>query len=663
MKEGYILNGRYRILRSLGEGGMANVYLAYDLILKREVAVKVLRLDLRDDPVAIRRFKREALSLAELDNPYVVNIYDVDEYDGMQYLVMEYINGMNLKQYLKRNHPLMLPRVVELMNQILIAVQAAHDNNIIHRDLKPQNILIDEFGDVKITDFGISVISESTMTKTNTLMGSVHYISPEQVHGQMATKQSDIYALGIILYELLTGDVPFKGENALAIAMKHFHEEIPTIRNLNPNVPQALENVVLKATAKNVSNRYLSAREMQEDLVLALEPSQADVPKWEPILYSDDATKVLPKFTNDLLTEQAAHTQLDPEQTQVLPTPSQADTSLVTDDAADEADKIVKKKHSKRRIWSAVLLVVLMVIMGIFMYNHLPIRVSVPDVSGLTQKEAIAKLKDADLEVGTTKKVFDDKIKSGKVIKTNPSVHEKVKRDAKIDLILSKGPSKQEFGDYHGEDYTDVAKELRKKGVKVSQNKVYSDSEPVGKIVDQSILADEVVNFAKTSVVFDVSQGPKQILVRDLMNYTEDAVKLYAEKLGLDLHIKRITRSQQPPGVVMAQEPYAGAPIRTGGSLYVTISEAPKEEPSETPVKAQDFTIKVLLPARSGKKNNIKIYLEDDDHSLKTVYQNFIINQDTEFDLPFTLKPGHKGKYKITRDGKVLLQDNAVSAP
>lgn len=251
MKSGYILSGRYQIVQTLGEGGMANVYLAYDLILKRDVAVKLMRLDLRDNEAAIRRFRREAISLTELVHPNIVNIYDIDEDNGTQFLVMEYVEGMDLKSYIAQNYPIGYEKVVNIMDQVLSAVEEAHAHDIIHRDLKPQNILINADGQVKITDFGIALAaSEYSLTQTNTLMGSVHYLSPEQARGSVVTKQSDIYSLGIILFELLTSRVPYQGETAVSIALKHFQNDMPSVRDIDSQIPQALENVVLKATAK-----------------------------------------------------------------------------------------------------------------------------------------------------------------------------------------------------------------------------------------------------------------------------------------------------------------------------------------------------------------------------------------------------------------------------
>ena len=276
------LNGRYLILGTIGSGGMANVFLAKDLILDREVAVKVLRFDFQNDQTAIRRFQREALAATELVHPNIVSVYDVGEEDGMQYLVMEYVKGMDLKRYIQTQYPIPYRTVVDIMQQILSAIDLAHHHRIIHRDLKPQNILMDENGTVKIADFGIAIaLSETSITQTNSMLGSVHYLSPEQARGSMATNQSDIYALGIILYEMLTGKVPFDGESAVTIALKHFQEEVPSLRLYDQNLPQSLENVVLRATAKETADRYQSADEMRHDLDTVLSTDRLNEPRWE----------------------------------------------------------------------------------------------------------------------------------------------------------------------------------------------------------------------------------------------------------------------------------------------------------------------------------------------------------------------------------------------
>ncbi len=259
--KGYLLGERYRIIDTLGEGGMANVYLAEDIILQRKVAVKILRLDLQNESQTQARFQREALATSELSHPNIVSVLDVGTDHGLPYMVMEYVDGPDLKDYIRENSPLDLREVIQIMDQILSAVALAHKHNVIHRDLKPQNILMDKRGNIKIADFGIAVaLNQSSITQTNSVMGSVHYMSPEQTRGGLVTRQSDIYSLGIILYELITGTVPFNGDTPVSIALKHAQEPIPSIRKKDRSVPQALENVVLKATAKDPRDRYPSAQ-------------------------------------------------------------------------------------------------------------------------------------------------------------------------------------------------------------------------------------------------------------------------------------------------------------------------------------------------------------------------------------------------------------------
>ena len=277
LSKGQKINNRYEIIKSIGEGGMANVYLANDKILDRKVAVKVLRGDLSSDEKFIRRFQREALSVSNLSHPNIVEVYDVGEEDGEYYIVMEYIDGKTLKQLLKKREYLTLTEVIDIMTQLTDGIAHAHESYIIHRDIKPQNIMIEDDGRIKITDFGIAMALNATqLTQTNSVMGSVHYLPPEQASGKGATVKSDIYSMGILMYELLTGTVPFKGDNAVEIALKHMKDKIPSIRKQDPSIPQSVENILLKATAKNPRNRYDSAKEMHEDLLHCLEEEHAN---------------------------------------------------------------------------------------------------------------------------------------------------------------------------------------------------------------------------------------------------------------------------------------------------------------------------------------------------------------------------------------------------
>ena len=276
--KGQKINDRYEIVKSIGEGGMANVYLAVDLILNRKVAIKILRGDLANDEKFIRRFQREALAASSLSHPNIVEMYDVGEDNGNYYIVMEYIEGKTLKQLLKKRGHLTVGEAVDIMLQITDGMVHAHDSYIIHRDLKPQNIMIQEDGQIKITDFGIAMALNSTqLTQTNSVMGSVHYLPPEQASGKGSTIKSDIYSMGILFYELLTGVLPFKGDNAVEIALKQMKEAIPSVRKQNPNIPQSVENIIIRATAKNPKNRYNDTREMYNDLKTCLDKDRQNV--------------------------------------------------------------------------------------------------------------------------------------------------------------------------------------------------------------------------------------------------------------------------------------------------------------------------------------------------------------------------------------------------
>ena len=303
MLVGKRIGGRYKILDVIGGGGMSNVYLAHDMILDRDVAIKILHYNFSNEQEMHRRFQREALSATSLTHPNIVSIYDVGEDGDMHYLVMEYVKGQTLKQYIQKYAPLAPTKCVDIMKQLTSAIAHAHQNQIIHRDIKPQNILMDESGNVKITDFGIAMALEDTsFTRTNSVLGTVHYLSPEQARGGTATKKSDIYSLGIVLYELLTGELPFSGESAVAIALKHLQSETPSVKAIVPSIPQSLENVVLKATAKDPVHRYSSVEEMKEDLETVLSDARSHEAKFSPPI-DDAVTKLIPAIKEDKMGE------------------------------------------------------------------------------------------------------------------------------------------------------------------------------------------------------------------------------------------------------------------------------------------------------------------------------------------------------------------------
>lgn len=501
------LNGRYKIIRPVGEGGMASVYLAHDLILDRDVAVKLVRFDMQDDASAVRRFQREALSATELVHPNIVSVYDIGEEHGMNYLVMEYVEGKDLKRYIKDEFPLPLPQVVNLMGQILCGVQAAHRHGIIHRDLKPQNVLIDKHGNAKITDFGIAIANQqSSFTRTNTVIGSVQYLSPEQVRGHVATQQSDIYSLGIILFEMLTGKVPFEGETAVSIAIKHYQDQLPLVTDFNHQIPQALENVVLKATAKNPTDRYKNVAEMALDLKTTLSPQRAQESKF----VEDSLTE-----HTIVLDQKAINRQLDePDSEQTRSIKMQVNEKLKSikknhqPEAKTEEMHRPKHRHPLRRRAAFMAFAILAFILGILIAFKLssPQMVRVPNLHGLTQNQATTKLSKENLGVGKITKVADDKTGYNKVVKTLPENGKAVQEGIKVNVVISKGPNSFDVDNYVGSDYPSTKRQLEAKGFTIKKKEVVTNRFDNDRIISQDVVAGQVVVPHLTTITFTIAK-------------------------------------------------------------------------------------------------------------------------------------------------------------
>lgn len=568
------INGRYKVIGNIGSGGMANVFLAHDLILDRDVAVKVLRFDFQDDKSAIRRFQREALAASELVHPNIVGVYDVGEEDGMQYLVMEYVRGTDLKKYIKNNFPLPFENVVIIMRQILSGISLAHQHRIIHRDLKPQNILMDEDGNVKIADFGIAIaLSETSLTQTNTLLGSVHYLSPEQARGSMATRQSDIYALGIILYELLTGSVPFEGESAVSIALKHFQSEVPSVREVNPAIPQALENVVLHATAKDAMDRYISADEMAQDIGTSLSPDRYGEPRYEPKAMIEE-TKVLTPLTDSDM----------PEAFKKMDDPLEDETE------DSDIEEEPKKKKSRKKFWLIALVLLVVVAggaIGLAMLGSSK-EILVPDVSGKSEAEAIELLEEKGLKVNPdVQKIPDDKIEEDKVVKTEPAARTYVKKNGSdITLYISSGSKKVEMPDLENQTYSDAVRTLVNLGFKDSQitrEKAVNEEVESGKIISQNPSADTKVDPSKDKIVLTVSEGRGSFALRDIIGYDKKSAQDYLYNEGLSVAEVNDYSDIYAAGTVIGQTPQGGSTVSEGDTVTLTISIGRQPEASTTP--------------------------------------------------------------------------------
>lgn len=551
--KGQLVDDRYEILKTIGEGGMANVYLAFDNILKRQVAIKVLRGDLATDEKFVRRFQREALSASSLSHHNIVQIYGVGEDDGDYYIVMEYVPGKNLKQLLKKRERLTVHEVVDIMLQITSAMGAAHDNLIIHRDLKPQNILIKDDGEIKITDFGIAMALNATqLTQTNSAMGSVHYFPPEQANGKGATLKSDVYSLGIMMYELLTGVLPFRGDNAVEIALKHLKEPFPNIRDEYPEIPQSIENILKTATAKNPKNRYANANEMHDDLVTCLDKDRLN----EPV------RKL--KYSEGIL-----------EDNSVVTNSSDIDNSLVS----QIKDDTEEKKNKKIIILGIVFGVLLLLLTFVFVFLPIltePDDIKIPDVSNYTVAEAEKKLKDLGFEVDVDLKQEPSKeIEEGKVINTSPSIGRFIKEGTKITLIVSSGISKVVVEDYTGKNYIEVKTKLELSGIAVTvEEKDVSDYNKYDEqeIIDQSVKAgEELTEDDKITLYIPKVLEKYPDIVKE--GWTVEETEKWAKEKGIVLKKEYQETNDYDEGTIIDQSRAKDSVITKGATFKITIAK------------------------------------------------------------------------------------------
>lgn len=484
MNNGTVVAGRYVLKELIGQGGMADVFLARDEILDRDVAIKVLRSHLADDAIYVQRFAREASAAATLAHKNIVEIYDVGEDEGKYYIVMEYVPGTTLKDLIHKRGALLLSEAIDIMIQLINGVKEAHKNGIIHRDLKPQNILITDSGVLKIADFGIAMVQAfAQVTESTTIMGSLHYLAPEIVRGEKATFQSDIYALGIIFYELLRGQVPFNDEAAMNIAMKHIREEFPSIKAYNPTIPQAIENVIIQATAKNTRDRFETADDMLYALTLAIK-----YPDQEKLVFENKDE------SSPTIVFEAAK----PEPKKVL--------------TKEEKQRILKRKKMKKYKYIATGVGgVLVVLIAFLFFNTVfgPSTFEMPDLSGLTVEQAKLRLEEKGLILDENARPEEnsDKYKKGEIIKTSPSKGEEVKEGDKVVVTISKG-KELKIEDYEGRRYEKAAAELEAMGFKVEASYVQSESYSSGVVIDQSITPGTIVdNNSALNITLTVSEG------------------------------------------------------------------------------------------------------------------------------------------------------------
>lgn len=570
--KGQKINDRYQIIKSIGEGGMANVYLAYDTILDRDVAVKVLRGDLANDEKFVRRFQREALNASSLSHPNIVEVYDVGDDNGQYFIVMEYIEGKNLKDLLKKRGKLTVSEVVDIMSQIADGLSVAHDSYIIHRDIKPQNIMILENGLIKITDFGIAMALNATqLTQTNSVMGSVHYLPPEQASGKGSTLKSDIYSMGILMYELLTGKLPYRGDNAVEIALKHLKEPLPSIRDEIEDIPQSVENVILKSAAKNPKNRYNDAREMYEDLKTVLDDSRKDEPKYEykyPEL--DNENK---KFSKQI--ETAVNVEDNEENGE-----DEIQVKQITKEDVKKENKILIVLAA---IFTGLVIIVAAVVF--FMSGTLNAKsIEIPDVSGKELSEAISILQDAGFTIADQQlQISSDTVVEGNVVKTNPEAGVKRAKGKEITLYISTGDSKYEIEDYKGKNYLEVKGALESKGLYVIIQKKEVDEST--EVEDGIIIGQDVDPGTRLSERDTITLYIPDVVTKypDFTNgeWTKEDVQDFCDKHGVTLKVEEVASSSYDVGRIFYQSRTEGYTVASGTTLTIKIAIAGSDDSND----------------------------------------------------------------------------------
>lgn len=556
-----IIAERYELIDIIGQGGMADVYLANDTILNRTIAIKILRTSLAKDPIYIARFQREASAAAALSHKNIVEIYDVGEDNDQYYIVMEYVPGRTLKELIAKRGALHVMEAIDIMKQVLSGTARAHQMGIIHRDLKPQNILVTDTGTAKIADFGIASIQSLTQfTQTDVIMGSLHYLAPELARGEKATVQSDIYALGIVFYELLRGQVPFNGESPVNIALKHMQEDLPSLREFNPSIPQSVENIIIKATAKNLNDRYKSATEMLEDLQTCL--SRTDEEK----LVFDHSDEV-----NDPTIVVNPRQIFDEEE------PEEVEERAVEKKNNNGKGKQILEKLKNPKVLAGVVSGVVLII-GIICYfllfggNKQPNVM--PDLVGLKQSEAEKILKDYDVTINKTVfKELSDDYKKGLITKTDPEKGSSIKEGDVITITVSKGKYIV-LDDYTGLSYDEAKKKLNKIGFKVDIKREVSDKK-AGTVLEQSLekgYKQDPTDKDRT-ITLTISKG-SYVILDDYTGMSYDDA--YNKLSGLGFNVtKREQTSDQPAGTVIDQnlaKGYKVDPTDTNRNITLTVS-------------------------------------------------------------------------------------------
>ncbi|ANS74992.1 serine/threonine protein kinase [Paenibacillus yonginensis] len=638
---GHEIGGRYQILERIGGGGMALVYKAQDLLLNRHVAIKVLRQQFVNDEEFIRRFRREAQSAASLSHPNVVSIYDVGEENEIYYIVMEYVEGQNLNEIIKERAPLQVDEAVRIASQICDALDHAHQNQIIHRDIKPHNILIGRNGRVKVTDFGIArAVTSATITQTGSVVGSVHYFSPEHAKGVAAGEKSDLYSLGIVLYQMLTGKLPFHGESPISVALKHLQEDFEEPRLVNPMIPQSVENIICKSMRKNPGERYNSAKEMLLDLETCLLPERRTEPKLEFGPEDEDNTLIIPAIKPQPAGAAKGRRSRDYED----------------DDVPEKAPKEPERKRKSRKpwIWAGIVLAIIVILgsMALYFKNQLEVSdVTVPNLIGLTQDEARTKLTEQGLTVGNVKQAYNKDYDPDVVYEQSKPEGTEVKEGALIDLTVSTEKPLEKMIDLSGMTLEQAKQQLTNLGVSgdsITSTEEFNDTVEAGKVISQDPAPNSDFDPEIASVRLTISKGKESVTMPDLTGLDQKAAKSKLDDLGLSMVTKQESSFTVDKGLVIEQWPYKpGDSAEPGEEVTLTISTGYPED-------AVNYSYGIpVAPAQADKNSKIRIVFtdargENQDWGTKT------INTVQTLSVDLVLAPNKDATVSVYRDGQLF---------